>query len=456
MAEKTTTEIEEKLENTSITQQQTEVVATVGNEDVIVARQADSSENIPECLATEAEFQNFNFDANLMKGIFVGMKWERPTTIQEIALPYLLAKPPVNFVGQAKPGTGKTGAFVLCMAHRVDPNLREPQAICLAPTRELARQIYQVVEKLIQFTNLKIRIIVPKDKGESSDLLSYITEHIIIGTPGSLEGLVKRQNILNCKNVRVLVVDEADIMLTAHNQGLSQPTQLIKKRLPPNVQTLLFSATFPETVKRFVDAFVPHPRVMMTLKPQQLIHSTKKLTQYYIVCETIADKNKSLELLLTLPSIASCLIFVHTQVTADALYSNLTKQNHSVGRIHGKILGSERDRTMKEFQNGTTRIMVATNALARGIDELSITLVLNYDMPVDFQKRIDLDTYLHRIGRTARMKFEGIAVSLVGKQELHFIKEIEEHFGEPVHLLDLKDLQSFDYRLKTLQEQRNK
>lgn len=228
------------------------------------------------------------------------MNFRKPSKIQERALPLLLRDPPQNLIGQSQSGTGKTAAFVLNMLSRIDLNVNKPQALVLAPSRELARQIEGVVRTMGQYmTGLNVAAAVPDPTRRGP-----MEAHIIVGTPGTVTDMIRRRT-LDARGIKVLVLDEADNMLD--QQGLGDQCKRVKTMLPKEVQTTLFSATFPEDVLHFAQIFAPNSN-MITLKTDEL--TVEGIAQYFFDCDSEESKYDTLVNFYSLLSINSSIIFV--------------------------------------------------------------------------------------------------------------------------------------------------
>lgn len=364
-------------------------------------------------------FEELGLKPELLKGLYA-MKFQKPSKIQEKALPLLLSNPPRNFIGQSQSGTGKTAAFSLTMLSRVDESINLPQAIVLSPARELARQTMDVISEMSKYTNTKVQLAVPGfiERG------AHVNAQIIVGTPGLVLDLITRKQI-NASQVRIFVLDEADNMLGP--QGLMSQCVRIKRFLKPTTQLVLFSATFPEEVKKFADNFVPQAN-SLELQHQDL--NVDAIKQLYMDCDSEAHKFEVLCELYGLLTIGSSIIFVQRKDTANMLYKKMKEEGHTVSVLHSDLDNTERDRLIDEFREGKSKVLITTNVLARGIDIPSVSMVVNYDLPVDKQGRPDPSTYLHRIGRTGRFGRVGVSVSFVhDKKSYQVFKEIMDYFG---------------------------
>ena len=384
----------------------------------VKVKMAQDNPNSP--LYSVKTFEELGLKDMLLKGLYA-MKFNKPSKIQEKALPLLLANPPMNMIGQSQSGTGKTAAFSLTMLSRVDESKPCPQALCLAPVRELARQTLEVVQTMSRFTNITSTLVVPgsHDKGHQ------FVENVLVGTPGVVTDLVRRKQI-DLRNLKVFVLDEADNMLG--NQGLGDQCLRLKRFLSADVQLVLFSATFPTEVRAFAEKFVPNAN-SLELKQEEL--NVDGIKQLYMDCESVEHKFEVLCELYGLLTIGSSIIFVETRATADSLAAMMTKEGHKVSVLHGKLEHDERDRLIDDFREGRSKVLITTNVLAGGIDIASVSMVINYDLPVTKDGSPDPSTYLHRIGRTGRFGRVGVSISFIhDKKSYETMSAIRLYFGD--------------------------
>lgn len=365
-------------------------------------------------------FEELGLKPELLKGLYA-MNFSKPSKIQEKALPLLLKNPATNMIGQSQSGTGKTAAFSLNMLTRVDELVLKPQAICLTPTRELARQTLEVIETMGKFTKITTQLIVP----ESFERGQTINAQVIVGTAGSLLDCLKTKRI-PAEGVKVLVLDEADNMLEIG--GNADTSFRIKKLLPKNIQLVLFSATFSDKVRKYADKFVPNAN-SLELRQEDL--NVDAIKQLYMDCDSDKHKFECLSELYGIMTVGSSIIFVGKKDTANQLYFKMKEEGHAVSLLHGGLEVAERDRLIDDFREGRSKVLITTNVLARGIDIPAVTMVVNYDLPVDQFGKADPATYLHRIGRTGRFGRVGVSVSFVhDKKSYQILKEIKDHFGD--------------------------
>ncbi|WFD37961.1 RNA helicase [Malassezia japonica] len=396
---------------------------------------ADQQADPNSPLYSVKSFDDLGLHADLLKGIY-SMKFTKPSKIQERALPLLLQNPPRNMIGQSQSGTGKTAAFVLTMLSRIDYSVEKPQAIALAPSRELARQIMDVVQAMGKFTPVKTAYAIPDaiKRGEK------VAAHLIVGTPGKTFDLIKTR-ALDPSAVKVFVLDEADNMLD--QQGLGEQSIRVKNTMPKTCQLVLFSATFPENVHNFAVKFAPSANEIR-LKQEEL--SVESIKQFYMDCHTEEHKYEVLVELYNLLTIGQSIIFCAKRETADRIAKRMTAEGHRVDSLHGKLDNAARDTTIDNFRSGRSKVLIATNVIARGIDIQQVTLVINYDMPLTQTGQPDSETYLHRIGRTGRFGRKGVSINFVhdakSKREMEAIEQALHCKVVPVQTDDVEAMEA--------------
>lgn len=354
------------------------------------------------------------------------MGWEEPTPIQKESVP--LGLEGIDLFGQAQTGTGKTGAYASIVLGRIPAGSQIPKAIILVPTRELALQVAEEMEKLSKYTGHKI-VPVYGGSGRKADIEVQIKElgngsDIIAGTPGRVRDMINR-GALNLTQISELVLDEADRML---DMGFIEDIEEIMKSMPVDKQVLLFSATMPEGVKALAGDYMRKPKEITVSQDELVLDLTK---QYYI---SVGRRNKTWALCRILDiDKPKAVIFCQTKKMVDILEERLTSLKYKVEAIHGDLPQSKRERVIQDVRNDKTDILIATDVAARGLDIEDITYVINYDMPED------VDTYVHRIGRTGRAGKEGTAVSFVTSEEQHLVREFELRTGMTIEKRDVPE-----------------
>ncbi|XP_075912454.1 ATP-dependent RNA helicase DDX19A-like isoform X6 [Petromyzon marinus] len=265
-------------------------------------------------------FQELYLKSNLLQGVHK-MGFNRPSRIQESALPMMLADPPQNLIAQSQSGTGKTAAFVLAMLSRINPDLNYPQCLCVSPTYELALQTGSVITQMGQFCP-EIRLAYAV-RGNRVERGVRCEDHIVIGTPGTLLDWCSKLRVVDPRRVRVFVLDEADVMIAT--QGHKEQSIRIQRMLPPDCQMLLFSATFEDSVWAFATKVVPEPNVIRLRRDEETLDNIRQL---YIACDAQEDKFHAISNIYGAITIAQAMIFCHTRRTAGWLAARLTQEGH--------------------------------------------------------------------------------------------------------------------------------
>ncbi|RAL14350.1 ATP-dependent RNA helicase DBP5 [Aspergillus homomorphus CBS 101889] len=386
-------------------------------------------------------FEDLGLDPRILQGL-TAMNFRKPSKIQERALPLLLGNPAKNLVGQSQSGTGKTAAFTLNVLSRLDLTTEQmqktPQALILAPTRELARQIVGVIQVMGQFLpNLTIGTAVPADTNARPARLEC---SVVVGTPGTVMDMIKKR-IMVANKLKVLVLDEADNMLD--QQGLGDQCIRVKALLPRDIQVVLFSATFPAHVHAYASKFAPNANEI-TLQHEEL--TVEGIKQLYLDCTDEEDKYQTLVQLYGLLTVGSSIIFVRTRASAVEIEKRMVAEGHTVASLTGGIEGSQRDAVIDQFRAGHAKVLITTNVLARGIDVSTVSMVINYDIPEIHQanprapRQADFQTYLHRIGRTGRFGRVGVSISFVSnRDEWEMLNQIQKYFNTSIQRIDTKD-----------------
>ncbi|KAG7288660.1 RNA helicase required for poly(A+) mRNA export [Staphylotrichum longicolle] len=354
----------------------------------------------------------------------LAMNFKKPSKIQERALPLMISDPPTNMIAQSQSGTGKTAAFVLTVLSRVDfSKPQQPQALLLAPSRELARQIQGVIQTVGQFCeNLIVEAAIPGAISRETGVRSSV----VVGTPGTVMDLIRRRQF-DVSQLKVLVIDEADNMLD--QQGMGDQCIRVKGMLPKTIQILLFSATFPDKVMNYARKYAPNSNEIK-LRHQEL--TVKGISQMYMDCPDESKKYDILCKLYGLMTIGSSVIFVKTRESANEIQRRMEADGHKVSALHGAYEGQNRDALLDDFRSGRSKVLITTNVLARGIDVSSVSMVINYDIPMKGfgDKEPDAETYLHRIGRTGRFGRVGVSISFVyDRKSFEALSQIADFYG---------------------------
>ncbi|MEO8246738.1 MAG: DEAD/DEAH box helicase [Chloroflexota bacterium] len=340
-----------------------------------------------------------------------------PTEVQARAIPPLRAGD--DLIGQAQTGTGKTAAFGIPIVEKVDPAAHWVQALVLTPTRELCVQVAEEIENLGRFRNVRTVAIYG---GSSMDKQITGLKHgaqVVVGTPGRVLDLIRRGE-LRLDRVHTVILDEADRML---DMGFIVDVETILSRCPRQRQTALFSATMPFAILRICDRFMKRDATRVSVKPEQ---RTVETVRQLVVFVAERDKVAALLELTKEFKVDRLLVFRHTQIGVDRLTATLKRRGRNVAALHGGLSQRERDRTLAEFKAGEVQYLVATNVASRGLDITDLPYVLNYDIPED------AETYVHRVGRTARAGKQGTAITFVGEWDIDVWEQMREAVGATV------------------------
>ncbi|GAA5798224.1 hypothetical protein HPULCUR_003624 [Helicostylum pulchrum] len=372
------------------------------------------------------------------------MSYTRPSKIQHMAIPLILAEPPRNLIAQSQSGTGKTAAFVLAMLKRIDVNLKQTQAICLAPSRELARQMVDYIQEIARFLLITSTSIV-KDMFKQGtrgaiNRNQMLNEHIIVGTPGIILDCLRKRRTINVNHLKMFILDEADNMLDYN--GLGDQSIRIRNLIPVKPQILLFSATFPDYVCRFARRFAPDPHEI-TLNVEEL--SVKNIGQCYMDCIDEEQKYNVVCNIYDVLTVSQSIIFCKKRLSADIIARKMRELGHLVSCIHGEMTPETRDVVIDDFRRGIFKVLVTTNLISRGIDISTVSLVINYDMPLDRLGNPDAEVYLHRIGRTGRFGHTGVSIIFVHDEAtFRHVKYLEDYFKVKIRRIPTEDWQEIE------------
>ncbi|CAL5069076.1 unnamed protein product [Urochloa decumbens] len=376
---------------------------------------ADTRYRTEDVTATKGnEFEDYFLKRELLMGIYE-KGFERPSPIQEESIPIALTGS--DILARAKNGTGKTAAFCIPALEKIDQEKNAIQVVILVPTRELALQTSQVCKELGK--HLKIQVMVTTGGTSLKDDIIRLHQpvHLLVGTPGRILDLTKK-GICVLKDCSMLIMDEADKLLSPEFQPSIE--QLIRY-LPSNRQILMFSATFPVTVKEFKDKYLPKPYVINLMDELTL----KGITQFYAFVEE-RQKVHCLNTLFSKLQINQSIIFCNSVNRVELLAKKITELGYSCFYIHAKMLQDHRNRVFHDFRNGACRNLVCTDLFTRGIDIQAVNVVINFDFPKN------AETYLHRVGRSGRFGHLGLAVNLITYEDRFNLYRIEQELGTEI------------------------
>ncbi|KAF9057997.1 ATP-dependent RNA helicase FAL1 [Panaeolus papilionaceus] len=369
-----------------------------------------------EAVSAISTFDDLGLNENLLRGIYA-YNFEKPSAIQQRAiLPITQGR---DVIAQAQSGTGKTATFSISILQSIDISLRETQALVLSPTRELATQIQSVVLALGDYMNVQCHACIGGTSiGEDIRKLEY-GQHVVSGTPGRVFDMIRRRS-LRTRNVKMLVLDEADELL---NKGFKDQIYDIYRYLPPATQVVLLSATLPHDVLEMTTKFMTDPIRILVKRDELTLEGIK---QFFVAVEKEDWKFDTLCDLYDTLTITQAVIFCNTRRKVDWLTEKMRASNFTVSSMHGEMLQKERDAIMAEFRGGTSRVLITTDVWARGIDVQQVSLVINYDLPTN------RENYIHRIGRSGRFGRKGVAINFVTLQDVSILRDIEQFYGTQI------------------------
>lgn len=370
---------------------------------------------------TELGFEDLNLSKELLKAVN-DLGFEEPSPIQRLAIPLVLGGR--DMVGQAQTGTGKTAAFGLPILEKLNLRSKKPQAMVLCPTRELAVQVSEEINSLA--SHMRGVFILPVYGGQSMDRQLRALERgvqIIVGTPGRVLDHLER-GTLKLDNLQMLVLDEADEML---DMGFREDIESVLKRAPEGCQFVCFSATMPKAVLEIATSYMNDPEFVKITRREITVPNIEQI--YYEVRQH--HKTDNICLLLDCHDFNKGIVFCSTKRGVDELTTHLLARGYQADALHGNLSQTQRDRVMNRFRNGTLDLLVATDVAARGLDIDDVDLVINYDVP------IDVENYVHRIGRTGRAGRSGKAMTFVTSREYYKMREIIRYTKADIKLAKL-------------------
>lgn len=371
--------------------------------------------------APEQTFSDLGLSPEVLKGL-TAVGYETPSQIQAQTIPPLLEGRHV--VGLAQTGTGKTAAFALPILSRLDLTQKTPQALVLAPTRELAIQVSEAFEKYA--AHMKGVRVLPIYGGQGYGVqLSALRRgvHVVVGTPGRIMDHLEK-GTLDLSELRFLVLDEADEML---NMGFAEDVETILADTPDDKHVALFSATMPAQIRRISKKYLEDP-VEITVKNKT--STVSSITQRYLIV-SYPQKVDALTRILEVENFEGMIVFVRTKNETETLAEKLRARGYSAMAINGDVAQVQRERTINQLKAGKLDILVATDVAARGLDVERISHVVNYDIPTD------TESYVHRIGRTGRAGRSGDSIAFVTPRERHLLRAIEKATKQPLTQMQL-------------------
>lgn len=372
-------------------------------------------------------FDDLNLRDELLRGIYA-YGFEKPSAIQQRAImPMIRGR---DTIAQAQSGMGKTATFVIGILQNIDTQVHKVQALILAPTRELAQQIQKVVVALGDYMGLHCHICIGGTMvNEDIRIFQNETPHVVVGTPGRVFDMIQRR-ALGTTSIKTFCLDEADEMLS---RGFKEQIYDVFQFMPASCQVGLFSATMPQDVLEMTDKFMREPLRILVKKDELTLEGIK---QFYIGIEKEEWKLDTLCDLYETLTITQAIIYTNTRRKVEWLTQKMGEKDFTVSMLHGEMEQKERDTIMREFRTGSSRVLVTTDLLARGIDVQQVSLVINYDLPTN------RENYIHRIGRSGRFGRKGVAINFLTDTDVRVLREIEQFYNTNVEEMpmDVADL----------------
>jgi len=371
-------------------------------------------------------FDDMSLREDLLRGIYA-YGFEKPSAIQQRAILPCIGGDDV--IAQAQSGTGKTATFSIAILQKIDLSLRATQALVLAPTRELAQQIQKVVLALGDYLGAQCHACIGGTLVRDDMRKLEAGSHVVVGTPGRVYDMINRK-AFRTSDIKMFVLDEADEMLS---RGFKDQIYDVFKTMPGEIQVVLLSATMPQDVLEVTQRFMRDP-IRILVKKEEL--TLEGIRQFYINVEKEEWKLDTLCDLYETLTITQAVIFCNTRRKVDWLTDKMTTRDFTVSAMHGDMGQGERDVIMREFRSGSSRVLITTDLLARGIDVQQVSLVINYDLPAN------RENYIHRIGRGGRFGRKGVAINFITQDDVRVLKDIEQFYNTTIEEmpLDVADL----------------
>ncbi|KAK3410808.1 eukaryotic initiation factor 4A-2 [Eucalyptus grandis] len=364
-------------------------------------------------------FDSMGLQENLLRGIYA-YGFEKPSAIQQRGIvPFCKG---LDVIQQAQSGTGKTATFCSGILQQLDYDVVQCQSLVLAPTRELAQQIEKVMRALGDYLGVKVHACVGGTSVREDQRILQSGVHVVVGTPGRVFDMLRRQS-LRPDYIKMFVLDEADEMLS---RGFKDQIYDIFQLLPSKIQVGVFSATMPPEALEITRKFMNKP-VRILVKREEL--TLEGIKQFHVNVDKEEWKLETLCDLYETLAITQSVIFVNTRRKVDWLTDKMRSRDHTVSATHGDMDQNTRDIIMREFRSGSSRVLITTDLLARGIDVQQVSLVINYDLPTQ------PENYLHRIGRGGRFGRKGVAINFVTRDDERMLFDIQKFYNVVVEEL---------------------
>jgi translation initiation factor 4A len=358
-------------------------------------------------------FDEMSLPDTLLRGVF-SYGYERPSKIQSLAIVPIMQGNDV--LAQANSGTGKTASFLCGSLSRIDITLNKPQIMILVPTQELAKQIYEVAKNIGTYMGLKCLCATGGNAIREDIGLIETGVHLVVGTPGRMFDLMNRGK-LTTENIKCLILDEADQML--EDRFYKQVMCILELGFPNTTKVALFSATMPKEVLEVAAKLLQNP-VKILIPAEQV--SLEGIKQFKVELDREEHKYEVLCDIYKQLNINQALIYCNTRKRAEWLAEKLSADGYPLLCIHGEMENNERRKRMEDFRSGKVRVLIATDLLARGIDVQHVSLVMNFELPMN------RENYIHRIGRSGRFGRKGVSINLLSPNEKRMKEEIETYY----------------------------
>ena len=366
--------------------------------------------------------EHLELKPKLLRGIY-GYGFENPSPIQKKAIIPIVQKNDV--IAQAQSGTGKTGAFTISSLQIVNTDIDKTQIIIMAPTRELSKQIHQVMSSLSVQMEVKLQLLIGGTSiDQDKEQLENNTPHIVIGCPGRVHDMLRRK-YLKTDEISLLVLDEADEMLSS---GFKEQIYHIFQFLNNSVQVGLFSATFPAELHTLTSKFMRDP-IQILVKQEQL--TLQGIRQYYVSLDNDEQKFAALKDLFSTISISQSIIYCNSINRTNDLYMAMKQDGYPVIAIHSNMSEEQRKQSYEDFKSGRARTIICTDLFSRGIDVQQVSIVINFDLPKS------IHVYIHRIGRSGRWGRKGVGINFITRRDQQKLDQIRQFYNTQVDELPL-------------------
>ena len=361
-------------------------------------------------------FDNLNLKEELLRGIF-SYGFENPSPIQKKAIPVMNSKK--DLIAQAQSGTGKTGAFTIGVLNNIDVTSNTIQAIIINPTHELSNQNFNVMKELSNYMNINIQLVVGGTSVSKCKSDLEKNPHVVVGTPGRILDMIQKR-YLETKNIKLLIFDEADEILS---YGFKESIYNIIKFIPVETQICIYSATMPNEIVELTNKFMRDPEKILVQKENLTLDG---IIQFYINVKHSDWKYDTLIDIYETINVSQCIIYINSKNRLIDICNGLKDKGFPVECIHGDLSSDLRKSIMEEFKSGKLRMLLSTDLLSRGIDIQQLSLVINYDLP------IEKETYIHRIGRSGRYGRKGVSINFVTDRDYDKLKELQSYYNTKI------------------------